>query len=610
MNTGSGSRYSARRFRLAFVAAGVFTCLSSVKATPVEIAAHRGGYDLFPENTCAAFRACEGIADRIEFDVRMTADGALVLLHDETVNRTAIGFGEITNVADLTLEQLKTLDVGTKFSPLFAGERIPTLAEALRSLPPGIPAMLHRKTGSAAAILSVLRSENALSNLCIASGDLTFLNDAYKMEPSLEFAYEGGGPINQHNVDVAKRLGIRTFLWERTSVTTDLVALVHSSDMRVAVAALRSELQKYVDLGVDRILSGDPKFAKLMVGVKPSSNAQLSQGLSAYWKFDDGLSNSLATSVDDVEDRSPLAFRLIDASTAWISAADARVGGALALDGTNDYLRGADLSFRASDTNQLTISMWVKLPGLPSDIPSDWATIFDTPSNACAIYLDRANRELRFKVADAVLQAARPGISETNLVPGAWHHVVGVFDGAASPVAGLAMIYLDGRLQDVHVGSDGSVGYGLTHAVRQGQMPVFGRNGSASLYYYAGAIDDVAIWNRALSPAEIRQIHSAGTNGVPLEKLVMTIWITGVYTDPLTSDMVMDVRVDHGSLTNQTLTVRSAVAATDPYTQRMDFHGRQGHKANFHVPRPSASLPPDSGPGDASIPNFFQVLCP
>lgn len=57
----------------------------------VEIVAHRGGYALAPENTVAAFQACAGYAEWIEFDVYATVDGQLAVIHDHTVDRTTDG---------------------------------------------------------------------------------------------------------------------------------------------------------------------------------------------------------------------------------------------------------------------------------------------------------------------------------------------------------------------------------------------------------------------------------------------------------------------------------------------------------------------------------------
>ncbi len=93
------------------------------------VAAHRGASETYPENTMAAFRAAMDMGvDQIETDVRVTADGELVLVHDETVDRTTDGTGK---VRDFTLEELKKLDAGSKKGAIFAGEHIPTLRELM-----------------------------------------------------------------------------------------------------------------------------------------------------------------------------------------------------------------------------------------------------------------------------------------------------------------------------------------------------------------------------------------------------------------------------------------------------------------------------------------------
>ena len=75
--------------------------------------AHRGASGTFPENTLSAFRAAiDAGADMCELDVQLTRDGAVVVIHDDTVDRTTDGKGE---VAELTLEELKRLDAGAKF---------------------------------------------------------------------------------------------------------------------------------------------------------------------------------------------------------------------------------------------------------------------------------------------------------------------------------------------------------------------------------------------------------------------------------------------------------------------------------------------------------------
>lgn len=91
------------------------------------VAAHRGFSEKYPENTMEAFRAAVALGvDQIETDVRITADGELVLHHDAAVDRTTDGTGL---VKDFTLEQLKKLDAGIKKGVTFAGCRIPTFIE-------------------------------------------------------------------------------------------------------------------------------------------------------------------------------------------------------------------------------------------------------------------------------------------------------------------------------------------------------------------------------------------------------------------------------------------------------------------------------------------------
>lgn len=91
--------------------------------------AHRGASGVCPENTMAAFRkAIELGATGIETDVQMTKDGKLILIHDETLQRTTNGQGL---VRDYTLEEIQQLDAGSWFNEQFREERLPSLEELL-----------------------------------------------------------------------------------------------------------------------------------------------------------------------------------------------------------------------------------------------------------------------------------------------------------------------------------------------------------------------------------------------------------------------------------------------------------------------------------------------
>jgi glycerophosphoryl diester phosphodiesterase len=95
------------------------------------VIAHRGASGVAPENTMASFeQAVKFGVDMIELDVHGSKDGSLIVIHDDTTARTARGNPQGA-VGDLTLAQLKKLDVGVWKGPGFAGERVATLDEVL-----------------------------------------------------------------------------------------------------------------------------------------------------------------------------------------------------------------------------------------------------------------------------------------------------------------------------------------------------------------------------------------------------------------------------------------------------------------------------------------------
>jgi glycerophosphoryl diester phosphodiesterase len=96
------------------------------------IFAHRGASVYAPENTLAAFElALAQGADAIELDVKLSADGHAVVIHDATVDRTTGAHGR---VKDLSLADLRALDAGSFFSEKYGGEKIPTLEEVFEAV--------------------------------------------------------------------------------------------------------------------------------------------------------------------------------------------------------------------------------------------------------------------------------------------------------------------------------------------------------------------------------------------------------------------------------------------------------------------------------------------
>jgi glycerophosphoryl diester phosphodiesterase len=131
---------------------------------PIMVIAHRGFSGAAPENTLAAFRkGIEVGSDMIELDVHLSRDGEIVVIHDETLERTTNGKGM---VVDHTLQELKKFDAGSSFGPTFAGERIPTLKEVLDLAKGRVPVNIeiknptHGKYSIAELTEKVLREVN------------------------------------------------------------------------------------------------------------------------------------------------------------------------------------------------------------------------------------------------------------------------------------------------------------------------------------------------------------------------------------------------------------------------------------------------------------------
>jgi glycerophosphoryl diester phosphodiesterase len=139
------------------------------------IIAHRGASGSAPENTIPAFRlALEQGADAIELDVRLTADGIPVVLHDARLDRTT---GRRALLRQLTLTELGALDAGATFTPdrgrtypfRGAGITIPTLQEVLRAFPE-VPFLVELKEVEAQApVRQVVVDEQATDRCLLAS---------------------------------------------------------------------------------------------------------------------------------------------------------------------------------------------------------------------------------------------------------------------------------------------------------------------------------------------------------------------------------------------------------------------------------------------------------
>ena len=114
-----------------------------------QLCAHRGDSSAAPENTIAAIASAVAKgAQQIEFDVDMTSDGELVIMHDATIDRTTNGNGMVTK---FTYAEIRELDAGSWFGSEFSGAQVPTLREVLEAIPAEVYCNVHLKGGTEVA---------------------------------------------------------------------------------------------------------------------------------------------------------------------------------------------------------------------------------------------------------------------------------------------------------------------------------------------------------------------------------------------------------------------------------------------------------------------------
>ena len=237
--------------------------------------AHRGGSALMPENTLAAFLQAEQqwAADMIELDVRASADGHCVVIHDATVDRTTNGSGP---VAELTLAELQALDAGFRFSPDAGrtfpfrdqGIRIPTIEEVLAALP-AMRLTVELKTVDAQEPLFRAIAQYQATDRVIAAGE----RNAYR---TMFASYRGakGASLEEalpfflmHRIFLARFGRIPAQVVQtcevyrgRRILTPRLVRDYHARGILVHVWTVNEEadMERLLDWGVDGLVTDRP----------------------------------------------------------------------------------------------------------------------------------------------------------------------------------------------------------------------------------------------------------------------------------------------------------------------------------------------------------------
>jgi glycerophosphoryl diester phosphodiesterase len=229
------------------------------------IIAHRGASCLAPENTLAAFSKAYALGLQwFECDVMLSKDHEVVVIHDETVDRTTNGSGY---VADYTYEELQRLDAGSWFHPQFIGEKIPLLRDVLRWLcqwPMGVNIEIKALPGQ--EVLTVKKVCDLIQcvqadiqrSLLLSSFSLNVL---YAVRDY--FAGRIGWLMDQWVVGwhkIANELHCASLHLDETIATPEIILEIHSTQRLVFCYTVNGvgQAQKLFSWGVDAIYSDCP----------------------------------------------------------------------------------------------------------------------------------------------------------------------------------------------------------------------------------------------------------------------------------------------------------------------------------------------------------------
>ncbi|MER6987861.1 glycerophosphodiester phosphodiesterase family protein [Saccharopolyspora hirsuta] len=252
-------------------------------ATPVTAAAadvaaiaHRGASAYAPENTLAAVRlGVQMRADLVEIDVQQSEDGALVVVHDNTLARTTDVEQKFPDrapwrVSDFTLDEIRTLDAGSWKAPEYAGERVPTLAEVLDELqrgPSGLlleakspelyPGITERIADELRKRPEWVRPDPKARNLVVQSFNWDFVRDFHGLLPGVQVGVLGA-PSEAELAEVATYSN--QVNPNHAQATPEYIAAVHAHGMTINPYTVNDAtlMRTLIDRGVDGIISDRP----------------------------------------------------------------------------------------------------------------------------------------------------------------------------------------------------------------------------------------------------------------------------------------------------------------------------------------------------------------
>jgi glycerophosphoryl diester phosphodiesterase len=241
--------------------------LDLIEFTRPLLIGHRGYPARYPENTLASFKgAMEAGCDMIELDVALTKDRKVVVIHDDTLDRTTTGKGPVRG---RTFDEIKKLNAGGWFDSRFSTERVPELSEVLKLTAGRCMLNIEIKESAFEAdypadaiehqVVGLVRTGGAMDRVIVSSFDPRILRRIAAMDAPPAIAY-----ISDHEADrslLEMLLAIKAFSWHpRFKILTPAqIELLHAAGLKVFPWTIntREEAEKLLALGVDGLICNE-----------------------------------------------------------------------------------------------------------------------------------------------------------------------------------------------------------------------------------------------------------------------------------------------------------------------------------------------------------------
>lgn len=244
------------------------------RSSDIKIIGHRGAAGLAPENTLPAIK--EGLkyqVDRIEVDVRQTADSVLVIMHDSTVDRTTNGSGL---VRELAFDDIRSLDAGKWFSHRYSGTKVPSLQEVIDTIQGKCELLIEVKEGSwlypglEEQLVDIIHRSGMKDQIIVQSFYDNVIFRVHELDPEIRIhkLIIADTPLFHYDADGFRFITfdrydfVEEFAVNQNFASYRLMKKMKRSGKRLNVWTIRSEEkgEKFIKMNVGGIITDFPNF--------------------------------------------------------------------------------------------------------------------------------------------------------------------------------------------------------------------------------------------------------------------------------------------------------------------------------------------------------------